>query len=466
MSRVGHALLWVGGFVLAALMTYTVILDLFSSVRRPLRPGDNTALIGVFYPDRTLWREFRQGVTLCLRKRLATLVDEADDAIVIQTPKNGRQLRFELHDVRGLRETKEEAVRFLGRSPTPSAIIGSSNTVLTAEIGDALRDQSGTVMKEGPVLLVPWATAVLTEGLDPSEGPVALLDIVPGRMFRFCPNNQHQADLIVRCVAQREGRSLPGRTVLIVDRHDPYSLDLAGSFHRAIERVAPEAEIVERADSLKSPVFHDLEVLPNLEEETVAESIWRDAERQPSGRTTWVFLPLQDEPSRRMIQALTKKFRPGPEAGKSHLQVICGDALKYSTLSRLAGRCPFPVWCSSSASAPAAAEAVGEGHSPDTQIPAEIVSALIYCLDTPWKRSRTGTTLRSVMASLHFAPDEGAAMGRSLAFSRSGERTGDDLGHVFMIRPDSPGVFSLSRLPTGQWSVHETHKKEPVVFQP
>jgi hypothetical protein len=307
---------------------------------------------------------------------------------------------------------------------------------------------------------------VLADRPEPGEGPVTLLEILPGRTFRFCPDNQHQADLIVRCLADRDSRLTPGRAVLVVDRHDPYSVDLAASFHRAIERVAPEAEIIERADSLSLPVVRDPAMMPSSEEEALADSIWHDADSLSPGRTTWVVLPLQAEPTQRMINALRRHLPRGAVPGDGPLRVVCGDGIGFAILAPLAGRCPFPVWCSSSTSAPAAAKALGQGMSPDTQIPAEIVSALVHCLDLPPDRPATAGRLRDDLAALKFDATSPAARGRSLAFRRSGERVGDDLGHVVMIRPGSSTVFAISRSPAGGWCGPLPVEPAPVVNGP
>jgi hypothetical protein len=135
-------------------------------------------------------------------------------------------------------------------------------------------------------------------------------------------------------------------------------------------------------------------------------------------------------------------------------------------LAPLAGRCAFPVWCSSTASAPAAARALGQGISPDTQVPAEIVSALIQCLDLPHDQPPTSNRLRDRLASLRLDASSPAATGRSLAFSPSGERVGDDLGYVLMIRPDRPTVYAMSRTSSGHWSEPAPLEPAPVVSRP
>ncbi len=467
MRRFGLGLLWAGGFGLAALMAYTLALDTGPGWPHVSTGHDpDLAEVAVYYPERVLWQEFRSAVRLCTRKGLAQEVEESETSVVISTPRHKRLIRFDFHDVRGLREMKDDVQRLLGRTPQPVAIVGSSNTVLTRAIAEALKAYAGPQGEKGPVLLVPWASAVLADRPEPGEGPVALLDILPGRTFRFCPNNQYEADLVVQCLTAGDAKLTPRRAVLLVNRRDPYSVDLAACFHRAVEAAAPQAEIVELADPLSLPILHNPAMLPGPEEEALAQSIWRDAENAPGLGTTWVVLPLQPVPTQRMITALGRHGRRGLRSGEGPLRVVCGDGIGFSVLAPLAGRCAFPVWCSSSASAPSAVLALGQGLSPDTQVQAEIVSALIRCLDRAAERVGESDRLRKDLAALRLDAASPAAMGRSLAFSRSGERLGDDLGNALMIRPDRPAVYAISRKPGGRWSEPVRLEFSPVVLKP
>src|SRR5262249_34908328 len=191
-------------------------------------------------------------------------------------------------------------------------------------------------------LLIPWASSVLAERPEPGEGPVALMDIYRGRSFRFCLNNQFQADLIARYLAGLEGNGRLHKAVVVEDRYDQYSVDFGACFRRAIGHVVPSAEIIDRSDTVGLPVLYDPAALPTPAEEALAESIWRDAESLPQGEATWVILPLQKEPTRRLLEALSRSphARREPHPGDTPLRVVCGDTIGVGTLSQLAGRCP------------------------------------------------------------------------------------------------------------------------------
>ena len=255
-------------------------------------------------------------------------------------------------DVRGVRETKEVVQRLANQSRPPIALVGSSNTVLTVALAEALSDSARQAGRGGPVLLVPWATAVLAERDEPGQGPVALLDIHPGRTFRFCPNNQTQADLLTRALVQGLKDEVPERVDFIVDRYDPYSLDLSDCFRRAIERRFPTAELVEHGEMLVFPEPGKISGLPSAADEALAETIWRAAEKTETGKSHWVVLPLQSEPARRMLLALRRHAPRQTATGESFpLRVLCGDGIGADTLAWFAGRVRYSIWCYSPGSA-------------------------------------------------------------------------------------------------------------------
>lgn len=463
-SRTGTGLLLAGGMLLAMLMGYTLLLDeIFSRpVSAPRLAG--VADVAVFYPGRDDWHEFRQGIAACVRRGLTRIVQEGDATVVLETPQHGRPVRFSWQGSRGLVETREEVRRLVPRV-APVALVGSTNTVMTValarELRDSLRDSP-----RGPVLLVPWATSVLVEAPDHASGRVPLLAIWPGRTFRFCPNNQREASLVVRCVAEHEpgpqSEAMPRRVVIVVDRNDPYSEDLADCFRRAIKEVAPpEVEIIDHDDALSAPSLGGRDEVPGRAERQQAEEIWKEVAEAPAGRASWVILPLQSRPARRMLTALRDQARYAPAPAVGRLHVLCGDGIGLETLSeivRTAGRAgdglEFPIWCVSSTSIPAP-EPASTPIDSATQIQAEIVSAVIRGLDRP---RGSGEDLRHALATLSLAAGEPGAMGRSLAFTDLGERKGDDLGHVLTIQPGQDKVLAYARV-GGRWG-------QPVALAP
>src|SRR5262249_40204418 len=152
--------------------------------------------VAVFFPERADWDDFRRGVLACARKGLVRVTSEQLDAVVVETSGRRRALRFDWHRARGGLESRGEVQRLLALAEPPIAIVGSSNTALTADLAaelNAARPEAG-----GPLLLVPWATSIDT--LPPTEGGRGhrspLLGVYPGRTFRFCLDNHRQAGLV------------------------------------------------------------------------------------------------------------------------------------------------------------------------------------------------------------------------------------------------------------------------------
>ncbi|HEX8199760.1 MAG TPA: hypothetical protein VF590_04680 [Isosphaeraceae bacterium] len=457
--RIGTGLLLAGSVLLALLMLYTLGLELFDSGSRPAAPTrpDDAAEVAVFYPGRTDWVEFRQGIAAtCARGGRGRIVQDGDAAVVLETAAHRRTVRFSWHQARGLSETRDE-VRRLARGTRPVAVVGSANTVLTVALADALRDAFGADAP-GPVLLVPWATSVRGEGAGPGAPRPNLLDIWSGRTFRFCPNNRYEAELLVRCLAEHEPEAAPARVDILVDRNDPYSVDLAESFGAVIRSpgVAPDAAICPRPADLSAPSPGGLEEVPSLWERQQAKAIWDEATRTSAGRTTWVVLPLQGRPTWRMLTALRDLAPYAPDAADGRLRVLCGDGIGLETLTELArGGLSFPVWCVSAASIPGPARPEAPGFAATTQLQAEIASALILGLDRP---AGSAEDLGAALRALRLGAEDRAAWGRSLAFTPAGERDGNDLGHAFTTGPGRPEILAYARGGDGRW-------REPVVVR-
>ena len=452
----------VGGGLLTLLMVY--ILAGGGQARRP--KVDGAAGVAVFFPDRRDWDDFRDGARAVAERTGAGVIGDEPGAISLRGKTSGRTVRFTWHGDGGLIETRDE-VRRLAEGPSPPlAIVGSSNTVLTVALAEALRDASkagGPGM--GPILLVPWATSVSVEAPGLGPGAVPLLGIYPGRTFRFCADNQRLADLAVSCLGATEPKGLPRRAFLVVDRSDSFSNDLADCFARAIAAAAPKAEV----DMYDLRVLDAEAVGPHRQddgfgpsERGLAGRLWRAALEVPGREMAWIVLPLQEEPTLRMLKALRGEvwwdLGKGEEAGP--LRVLCGDGLGRDTLRDLAAThdLPFPVWGVSSSSNPETTAPARDGSvvgASSGQVPAEIVAALLHCLDGAGADAATPEGLRAALAKLDLKTGDPAALGRPLAFAPNGERADADLGRVLEVRPGRAAISVFARGPKGDWSESE-----------
>ena len=292
---------------------------------------------------------------------LGRIVAEEDDWLRVETARHGRPVRFAWHRLRGEGQAREEVRRLSRAAEPPVAVVGASNTLLTIALAAQLQEDSGANRHRGPLLLVPWATSV------------RLIDVYPGRTFRFCSNNRRVAGLLVGCLAGRPGLSGPSRAVLVVDPLDPYSTDLADCFRAELARAFPKAEVVEPTDLSSAairPAFSGRNALPSPSEQRCARAIWRAAS-EGSGGETWVVLPLQGVPARRMIAAINGAAPGRYDVGGRPLTVVCGDAVGQTTLASFANQLVFPVWSVATAST----HPDHGGLEEDVQQQAEIVAA-------------------------------------------------------------------------------------------
>ena len=237
-------------------------------------------------------------------------------------------------------------------------------------------------------------------------------------------------------------RDAAARAVILVDRNDPYSVDLAVCFRRAIERSLPRASRSSSNSAAVGPGPRRPGRGARPLERQQAEAIWKEA-TGPGGRTTWVILPLQGRPARRMLRRCgdLARYAPGPAdgaaAGPLRRRDRPGDPLRAGRrrpraagLVRLVGVDP-----------PAGPAAEAEESS---QVDAEIVAAVIRALDRP---GDARADLADALAKLELTADDPGAMGRSLAFT-AGERRGDDLGHVLTIGPGQAEIRPTPGPPT------------------
>jgi hypothetical protein len=430
---VGGICLGAFGLLLGLLMLYTLVFEGNGGTTAKREPA-GIIDVPVFFLERSEWRIFARGVAACIDEthRLGRMLSEDDDHLIVETARERRPIRLTWHTVRGEGQSRADLKRVEDEA-RPIAVIGSSNTLLTAALALELKALSPARPGGGPLLLVPWATSV------------PLLKIYPGRTFRFCSANQHIASLLVDCLRAQPGATGPKRVLLVVDRLDPYSLDLAGCFRKQIAQTYPSAELIEPAEGVSTAPqtrISGRETWPTAADQRHARSIWRDVTDGPAGET-WVVLPLQNDPARRMVLALNAAAPGRHDAVNRPLTVICGDAVGPTTLASFANHLVFPVWSVS----PASNHAIGHGLEEDVIEQAEMVAAVLIALDRPGAKPTPDDLRNALLTAPGAKPIE--PFGRPLAFAPSGERAGSEPGEVFQLRPDNPDIYVRA---AGSWT--------------
>lgn len=443
-SRAGGWLLMGGGTLLIGLMAYVLSMD-------PGGDGGSSGAreaseIEVFLPDVEDWADFRAGLKACVARGLASLVEEKPDEIVMSTKRHGHPVRFVWRRVAGIEATRDEVAKLLQGDHPPIGFVGSNNTVLTAALADGLRRELALRPEEvsPPALLVPWATSVEVEQPGAEGARSALLDLYPGRIFRFCPNNDAMASLLVKRVAAGPGGQRPSRALVLTDRHDPYSRDLSQGFVRAIEAGMPEVEVDRLEGALSDPMAQTGEE-PGPAERRLAGRVERWLAEGPAEEAgdgpVWVVLPLQGKPTRRMLRALRDRPAIAELGSRGELEILCGDGIGEDSLMELAEGNDLRIWCVSSGRLPKESEEPLPGG---VLLSAEIVAAILGSIDRDEDRPDR-VELRPSAAGAD-------VFGRTVAFDEAGERQGDGLGFVMVLEPGAREVSGYGLEADSSWS--------------
>ncbi len=436
--RFGTALLLIGGLALASLMAYILLIDIGAGAVPGQPLSTDVADVAIVFPEQSYsaWEDFRRGVLACRDLDLVSNVVDQRTALSVTT-RGGRRLSFHWQPASGFLQTRQEALDLLARRVPPVAVVGSENTALTTALAESLSSAVGPNSDEpGPVLLVPWATAIDAEPDPPGSKLVPLLGIYPGRTFRFCPDNQRAAELIVRYALDQTAGASPARAIVVSDPADPFSRDLARAFREGLRTALPGSPVVDRD---ATPIPPRPSAAPDPSESQWAEAIWSEARKAAAEGPFWLVLTLQSEPTRRLLNALCAQAPRDADA--IPLCVLSGDGVGVGSLARLAGALPFPVWVASAGFAAARDRGIPEG----AQVMAEIVLALARALDQSGEPGDLAGALRRLQVPAQ-------ALGRSIAFKPTGERRGDDLGQVLAIEPGSLRVVARSRRSDGGWT--------------
>ena len=477
-NRAGTGLLLAGGLGLAVLMVSLLVGNGSSepagSSADNRQADPNVDEVAVFL-ERGDWDDFRRGIEAVVRERRARLIESRDEAIVLETPIRRRRVRFSWTKTRGQIEARAEVRRRAELSKPPLAIVGASNTAITAALAEGLRDAKATVGDKhlSPALLIPLATAVEVGSpivlMKTADARVKLLNIHAGRTFRFCLDNRRLAESAVRCLFAREPERPPKRVSLVVDLHDPCSRDLALCFRAAVsglpKTIAPEVvetplreegppaiDDVPRGDGIDTP---------GPSERALAEKLCRESIEVPEHATAWVVLTLQRDPLLTMLRALSNQawYHFSVNGETARLRVLAGDGIGLDILRDQARgqNLPFPFWLVSSGLGRATV-----GNPDDlTQTPCEIVSAVIFCIDRAG--DQTSADLVAALRALNLPSDSPSSMGRPISFDSSGERLGS-LGLVLEAQPGNDAPIVSYRLDAdGKWiedALPERHPNE------
>lgn len=427
-NRPANAIFLTAALCLVLLVMYTLGLGGLPSVLE----GKHTVEVAVFFPDSASWESLREGARACASAGLAREEGEKPNELTLVTNRTGRRLRLRWHHQSGVVEVRNQLKSLLGSSQPPGALVGSSNTVLTHALASTLASTAaGSAGRPGPVLLLPAASAVEVAARTGGP-PTRLLDIAPGRTFRFCLNNQAMAKLVISFLADQSGEA-PGSACVVLDADDSFSVDLARWF---------EAELAQRWPTLDSfrvenPSMTAGQSGASALERAVLDRIAEAARRAGPNKPLWIMLSLQGDAARQFLQALDETLS---DQVFSNIRVLSGDGIGLGSLEQLATRVRFPIYCVSSDGIDS-----GPGVSgPSSQVETELLAGLILALDSE------EFDAAAPLAALNQPPGQRGTFGRSLRL-RDGERVGDDLGLVLALLPNGGPVHGFEPRGADTW---------------
>ncbi len=267
--------------------------------------------------------------------------------IILTVPGNPHRLLIRWYKLTAVTKNPQIIDALAKRQPAPLAIIGGGSTDRAVDLANTLA--SCKIWKGvAPLLLMTTATGVEIPGgtnhiLDPEKDNFStpaprLMQIYPGRSFRFCFTNEQIARAVLDFVWETH---MIGNNTLDLVPHsdskdtpimfsvawedDPYSTDLSEYFRRIVR-------------SRETPLQIKHQNLPysvgsyNVATHWEAEAATQIAQQLPLGKEyrSLLVIPTTAPPARRLLKSLRDQV---PLVGKS-LIAVNGDGIAFNVFYR------------------------------------------------------------------------------------------------------------------------------------
>jgi hypothetical protein len=278
--------------------------------------------------------------------------------IVVSREGYTGKLRIRWYKIRSDVTARDWIEALSERDPPPIAIVGGGSTDRAVDLAQALQNQEQW-KGERPLLLITTATAdkIATAEDPPGALPQRrLIDLYPGRSFRFCFTNRQMAEAVLDfvwdqpdlrplmlanlapwSVASTVWAGLPGnggsrafrpQVLSVLWDDDPYSTDLHRQFTEATRDLMGGPDRV-TFSQWHIPYSVGGFLRANLYEARTAESLVRLIREVPEQRMLLV-LPAVTQPARRMLRAIAQ----ASPLTAQRLVVVTGDGIPINTMYR------------------------------------------------------------------------------------------------------------------------------------
>jgi hypothetical protein len=408
-----------------------------------------------------------------------TLVPE----VVLTRAGYAGKCRVRWYKISGEASTSDWVQALAARDPAPLAIIGGATSDRAHELALALAKQTGW-QGDRPLLLITTATIdiVITDQDDPSHfarvpDQRSLVEVYPGRSFRFCFGNAQMVRAVTEFVLQdptlhpgplgwpwlRAATAaaangwavLPGLadlgrkpTVFPLEwQDDPYSGDLYNQFREHLYTVLgghagpSNAPRIVRDPAFSIPFSVGGFSRPNAGEAAAIRAILRNL--PPPGERSLIVIPTVSNPIRRILLTLSERV---PAAGR-RLVAITGDGVSVNTFYRdaewawPARSIPIPIvffahanpfaWDTTDGPPPPPGYRLEPKNSTEDVLHAtnmmRIVADAIFPPTAAGQLSRIADRADDVAARFHARPDK--------FFGEHGNRRGRRGEYVVVLRP-------------------------------
>lgn len=361
------AVVMLGGFLV--LRGLGILAPAAVNKARPVPPGDQEIAWLHTATSGTTWERFVAGIHHIRRDWPAIVIEDqnafpdqsaAVPEIAITLPGRPNKLWFRWYKLTSDAGIEHWVTELAGREPPPLALIGGGSSDRARDLAQALAAQQ----KRGgpgkpPLLLLTTATAdELFVGPDQNE-LINLMEIYPGRSFRFCFTNRQMAEAVrdllwshpllrpggcplpaITGVATVAGGDpwaalamlptaapLPPPDVHVLEwRDDPYSIDLSNQFRKLLYDRGDETNSI-TADRLAYSVGDCY--LPNRPEAVeIRRLVTRLADAGEQRQV--LVLPAIEKPVRRVLRGLCAA---APQEVRS-LTAVTGDSISFNVVFR------------------------------------------------------------------------------------------------------------------------------------
>jgi hypothetical protein len=315
------------------------------AVPRPLEKGDQE-VVWLNPATAVNWERFVAAARRIAADRHELVLDDSNafpsqttavPELAISWGQGKPRLWFRWCKLTGDLGTRQWVQALARRHPPPLAIIGGGTSDRARDLARELNDLSGPPSAK-PLLLITTATAGQIY-LDDQEKN--LMEIYPGRSFRFCFTNRQMAKAVADFIWSHDDLRPDGQPMYLVQwKDDPYSEDLSEQFHdilaKYLERL-PLARPTKAAAPPPAPFWsqgipYSVGAFnqPNKWEAEAVERLMNNVSQHPEQQRRLLVLPAIPQPARRFLRGLA---RTDPVQA-SRFVVATGDGIDFNTIYR------------------------------------------------------------------------------------------------------------------------------------